>query len=54
MWAPTVQNPKNRLILELIYAAGLRVSEVVKLKVQDVNLEKLILFVRESKGRRTV
>lgn len=42
----TIQNPKHRLMIELLYAAGLRVSEVVNLRVQDVNLGELTLFVR--------
>ena len=50
--AQTIQNPKHRLMIELMYAAGLRVSEVVKLRVQDVNLEELTLFVRGGKGKK--
>ena len=50
--AQTIQNPKHRLMIELMYAAGLRVSEIVKLRVQDVNLEELTLFVRASKGKK--
>lgn len=50
--AQTIQNPKHRLMIELMYAAGLRVSEIVKLRVQDVNLNELTLFVRGGKGKR--
>lgn len=39
-------------MIELMYAAGLRVSEIVKLRVQDVNLEELTLFVRGGKGKK--
>lgn len=45
-------NPKHRLILELIYSAGLRVSEVVNLKKQDFQFERGIGWVRKGKGRK--
>ena len=48
----TIQNPKHRLMIELLYAAGLRVSEVVNLRVQDVNLDELTLFVRAPRPAR--
>lgn len=48
----TIQNRKHRLMIELMYAAGLRVSEVVQLRVQDVNLDELTIFVRGGKGKK--
>lgn len=45
-----VQNHKHRLMLELAYGAGLRVSEVVKLQVSDVRVEEGLLLIREAKG----
>lgn len=50
--AQGLENPKHRLIIELMYASGLRVSEVVRLRVQDVNLNELTLFVRGGKGKK--
>ncbi len=40
--APDTSNPggiRDRAMLELMYASGLRVSEVINLKIEDVNLE---------------
>lgn len=40
----------KRLILQLIYGAGLRVSELVRLRVKDLDFDNLFVFVRASKG----
>jgi len=47
-----VKNLKHYLILSLAYGAGLRVSEVINLKVADVVVSELTVFVREGKGRK--
>jgi site-specific recombinase XerD len=39
-------------MIELMYASGIRVSEVVRLHIQDVNLDELTLFVRDGKGKK--
>lgn len=46
------KNFKHRLILALAYAAGLRVSEVVHLRVHDIDLAGLTLTVRQGKGKK--
>ncbi|MBI4178954.1 site-specific integrase, partial [bacterium] len=46
------QSPKHRLILEIMYSSGLRVSEVARIKVTDINLSDLSLSVRAGKGRK--
>jgi site-specific recombinase XerD len=47
-----VTNPTHRLMLQLIYSSGLRVSEIVNLRVQDVQLYNLTLFIRGGKGHK--
>lgn len=47
-----VNNPIHRLMLQLMYSSGLRVSEVINLRVRDVQLYNLTLFVRGGKGRK--
>jgi len=44
------QNPKHRLLLSLIYAAGLRLGEVARLRVGDLDLDRRMLHVRAGKG----
>lgn len=43
---------RNRCLLMTAYSAGLRVSEVVRLRVQDVDSEKMQLFIQASKGEK--
>lgn len=47
-----VSNPKHKLILKLLYGCGLRVSEVVNIKKEDLRLSEGILIVREGKGKK--
>lgn len=47
-----VDNLKHKAILMLIYSAGLRVGEVVKLKPEDVDSKRMLLFIRGAKGRK--
>ncbi|MBN1497884.1 MAG: tyrosine-type recombinase/integrase [Spirochaetes bacterium] len=47
-----IDNLKHRTMLALIYSSGLRLSELVTLKVKDVNIGELTIHVREGKGRK--
>jgi len=47
-----INNPKHKLIIEMAYGAGLRVSEVIRLKVGDIDLGELILIVKQGKGKK--
>lgn len=45
-----VENGKHKLLLSLAYGAGLRVSEIIKLRVQDLDLDELTVRVVDAKG----
>lgn len=47
-----VDNLKHKLMIEVAYGAGLRVSEVVLLKIRDVDLDELTLTIRQGKGKK--
>ncbi|MEM2900355.1 MAG: site-specific integrase [Thermoplasmata archaeon] len=47
-----VTNIKHKAILMLTYSAGLRVSEVVKLKPEDIDAERKLIHIRGAKGRK--
>ena len=43
-------DPKNRMLLETTYGCGLRVSEVVALRVRDIDGERALLRIERGKG----
>jgi len=47
-----IQNRKHRLLIAVAYGAGLRVGEVVRLRVRDIDLETLTIHVRDAKGAK--
>ncbi|QYK68602.1 tyrosine-type recombinase/integrase [Paenibacillus sp. S02] len=47
-----VKNLKHKAILYLTYTSGLRVSEVVRLRLEDCDRERKVLKVRQGKGRK--
>ena len=46
-----IMNIKHRTMISLLYSAGMRVSEVVKLKVRDINLDELTIHIKQGKGK---
>jgi len=48
----SADNQKSRLIISLLYSTGLRVSELVNLKVEDVNFADKSGWVRRGKGAK--
>jgi integrase len=42
-------NSKYRLMISLGYACGMRVSEVVKLKIVDLDIDELVVLLKELK-----
>jgi site-specific recombinase XerD len=45
-----VANLKHRIALTTAYAAGLRVSEVVRLKIADIDSSRMLIRVEQGKG----
>ncbi len=45
-------NIKHKAILTLVYSAGLRVGEVVKLKPEDIDSSRKLIYIKGSKGRK--
>ncbi len=47
-----LSNQKHRTLLMTTYSAGLRVSEVIELKVADIDSERMMIRVQQGKGRK--
>ncbi|MDI7262164.1 MAG: phage integrase N-terminal SAM-like domain-containing protein, partial [Thermodesulfobacteriota bacterium] len=48
----SLDNVKHKSILMLVYSAGLRVGEVVRLKPEDIDSRRMLIHVRGAKGRK--
>jgi len=48
----TIKNPKHKLLFQLMYSSGLRVSEVVSLKKQDIDIGQGVIKVKLGKGKK--
>ena len=47
-----LDNIKHKAILYLVYSAGLRLNEVTHLKVEDIDSERKMIRIKQSKGRK--
>jgi integrase/recombinase XerD len=47
-----VKLPRNRIALATSYASGLRVSELVALRVEDIDSARMLIHVRQGKGQK--
>lgn len=48
----SIKNIKHKTIVLLIYSTGLRRSEIINLRIDDINSERMIVLVRNSKGNK--
>ena len=47
-----IENLKHKTILSLTYSVGLRVSEVINLKIEDIDSKRMVIHIKNAKGRK--
>ncbi len=52
MMMESTNNIKHRCIIGLLYSAGLRRSEVLNLKIEDIDSKRMLIFIRNAKNNR--
>ncbi len=48
----SIKNQKHKLLIKIVYGSGLRVSELAKLKISDLDLDQGIIHVKCGKRRK--
>lgn len=47
-----INNLKHKAILTLTYSVGLRVSEIINLKIEDMDSKRMLIHIKNAKGRK--
>ncbi len=47
-----IKNLKHKAIISLAYSVGLRVSEIINLKIEDIDSKRMIIYIKNAKGRK--
>ena len=48
----SLRNLKHKAILSVIYSAGLRIGELINLKISDIDSHRMVIHIRQAKGRK--
>ena len=47
-----IHNIKHKSILSLAYSVGMRVSEIVNLRIEDIDSKRMIIEIKNGKGKK--
>ena len=47
-----IENLKHKTILTLAYSVGLRVSEIINLKIEDIDSSRMLIYIKNAKGKK--
>lgn len=46
------RNLKHKVLLSLVYSAGLRIGEAINLRLKDIDFERGLIHIKSAKGRK--
>ena len=46
------KNIKHKALISLIYSAGMRIGEALRLRISDIDSKRMMIYIRQSKGRK--
>ena len=46
------ENLKHRLVIKFVYGMGLRVSEIVNLRLEDIDSDRMVVLIHRGKGKK--
>lgn len=47
-----ISNPRDRALIEIAYSAGLRLGEILRLKISDIDSRRMVIRIEQGKGRK--
>ncbi len=47
-----IENIKHKSILTLTFSVGLRVSEIINIKIEDIDSKRMLIHIKNAKGRK--
>lgn len=47
-----IENKKHRAIIQLAFSTGMRVSEVINLKILDIDSKRMVIHIKNAKGNK--
>jgi integrase/recombinase XerD len=47
-----ITNQKHKAIIALMYSTGMRVSEILNLKIADIDSKRMVIYLKQAKGNK--
>jgi site-specific recombinase XerD len=48
----SIQNLKHRTIISLIYSSGMRIGELINLRINEIDSSRMVIVIRQGKGKK--